>query len=43
MPRRTMGSQGLVLSLGRGREGGLQLAMEPFDQAVGLRMVAGIL
>ena len=36
-------SQGLVLALGGGHEGGLQLAMKPFDHAVGLRVVAGIL
>ena len=33
-------SQGSVLSLGGGHEGGFQLAMEPFDHAVGLRVVA---
>ena len=33
-------SQGLVLALGGGHERGLQLAMKPFDHAVGLRVVA---
>ena len=34
-------SQGPVLALGRGHERGRQLAMKPFDHAVGLRVVAG--
>ena len=34
-------SQGPVLALGGSHERGLQLAMKPFDHAVGLRVVDG--